>query len=544
LRFVVVERFCLDFEAMQAMMCRLPGLDDPMLYRFGAYTLDVDRCELRLGADRVGLEPQVFSVLCYLVQERARIVTRGDLTAAVWNGRFVSDSTINSRISAVRRIIDDRGTPESMIRSFPRRGYRFVASVETEVQADDRTRSVALTPIGLRSSIVVLPFTNLSREPEQDDFIDGLVDDITTALTQFRQLIVVPRSVGISYKGRTADVTQITRELDVRYALEGTLRKDGKCVRINIQLIDSRTGTNVWARRFEGDQAKGFEFQDRLTASVVGELVSKLEQAEIDFHRRASLTTPDAYARVMRGTSNLYEWTPAAIGAALEQYQLAMNADPHFAPAYAMASYCYVQRQSFGVLLNRSKEAAEGVSLAWRAAELGKNDAYALSRAAHGISALGQDISSGMSLVEQAIALNPNLSAAWYVRGWLRIFHGDTTGALSDLDHARRLSPYDRLVFKINAAMAYAHFFAGRYDNASHFALSAIRERPNYMTGLRVAAASDAAAGRRSTARPLVARMTELDPHLGISTLPLLLPLRPTDLCRWADSLRSAGLPD
>lgn len=524
-------------------MHSLPGSDDPMLYKFDLYTLDPHRCELRLGADRLELEPQVFTLLCYLVQERARIVTRDDLIAAVWNGRFVSDSTINSRISAVRKIIDDRGTSECKIRSFPRRGYRFVARVETEVQASDDLGSL-VTPINLRSSIVVLPFTNLSREADQDDFIDGLVDDITTALTQFRQLIVVPRSLCVSYKGRTADVTQITRELNVRYALEGTLRKDGKRIRINIQLVDSRTGANLWARRFEGDQKNGFEFQDGLTASVVGEVVSKLEQAEIDFHRRASLATPDAYSRVMRGTSSLYEWTPASIDAALEQYQLAMNADPDFAPAYAMASYCYVQRQSFGVLLDRSKEAAEGVSLAWRAAELGKNDAYALTRAAHGISALGQDISSGMSLVEQAIALNPNLAVAWYVRGWLRIFQGNTASALSDLDHARRLSPYDRLVFKINAAMAYAHFFAGRYDDASQLALNAIRERPNYMTGLRVAAASDAAAGRKSTAKPLVVRMIGLDPQLGISTLPLLLPLRPTDLSKWADSLRSAGLPD
>ena len=191
-----------------------------MLYKFGPYTLDADRCELRLNTDRVDLEPQVFSVLCYLVQERARIVTRGDLISAVWNSRFVSNSTINSRISAVRKIIDDHGSSESMIRSFPRRGYRFVAGVETEVQASGHAQAVALAPSSLRSSIVVLPFTNLSREPEQDDFIDGLVDDITTALTQFRQLIVVPRSLCISFRGRTADVTQITRELNVRYALE------------------------------------------------------------------------------------------------------------------------------------------------------------------------------------------------------------------------------------------------------------------------------------------------------------------------------------
>ncbi|OQW55944.1 MAG: hypothetical protein A4S14_11195 [Proteobacteria bacterium SG_bin9] len=526
------------------MMCKLPGWETRMLCKFGLYTLDTERCELRRNTDRVDLEPQVFSLLCYLVQERSRIVTREDLIAAVWSGRLVSDSTINSRISAARKAVGDRGSSARMIRSFPRRGYRFVAGVEIELRASDLAGPETVTPANQRSSIVVLPFTNLSREIEQDDFIDGLVDDITTALTQFRQLIVVPRSLCNSYKGRTADVTQITRELNVRFALEGTLRKDGRCIRINMQLVDSRSGTNLWARRFESDQSDGFEFQDKLTAAVVGEVVSRLEQAEIDFHRRTSLAAPDAYSRVMRGTSSLYEWTPASIDAALEQYQLAMSADPDFAPAYAMASYCYVQRQSFGILLDRPQEAAAGVSLAWRAAELGKNDSCALTRAAHGVSALGQDIGGGMSLVEQAIALNPNLSAAWYVRGWLRIFRGDTTGALPDLDHARRLSPYDRLVFKINAAMAYAHFFAGQYDDASRLALSAIRERPNYMTGLRVAAASDAAAGRRSTAKLLVTRMTNLDPRIGVSTLPLLLPLQPAELYKWADGLRSAGLPD
>jgi TolB-like protein len=515
-----------------------------MLYKFGAYTLDPDRCELYFGTHQVELEPQVLSVLAYLVQERARIVTRGDLIAAVWNGRIVSDSTINSRIAAARKIIGDDGASQTMIRSFPRRGYRFVASVETEEQPHDRALPSAPYLSGLRASIVILPFTNLSREPEQDQFLEGLVDDITTALTQFRHLIVVPRSVGASYKGRIADVTQVARDLDVRYALEGTLRKEGTRIRINAQLVDCRTGPNLWARRFEGDLTSGFELQDKLSGGIVGEVVAKLEQAEMDLHRRASFSAPDAYSRVIRGTSLLYEWTPAAIDAALEQYRLSINTDPDFAPAYAMASYCYVQRQSFGTLLDRSSDMAEGAALAWRAADLGKTDAHALTRAAHGISTLGQDTTSGMSLVERAIALNPNLVAAWYVRGWLRIFHGDTAGALSDLDFAKHLSPYDRLVFKINAAMAYAHFFAGQYDQALHLALSAVRERPNYMTALRIAAASDAAAGRRSTARSLVTRMRKLDPRLRISTLPLVLPLRSADLGKWADGLSNAGLPD
>jgi TolB-like protein len=515
-----------------------------MLYKFGTYTLDADHCELRLGAGRVELEPQVFSVLTYLVQERSRIVTRQDLVAAVWNGRSVSDSTINSRIAAARKVIADRGTSQSMIRSFPRRGYRFVGDVRTEAQPNDQSGAISLPTLSLRSSVVVLPFANLSAEEQQDHFAEGLVDDITTALTQFRHLIVVPRSIGASYRGRTADVTQITKELNVRYALEGTFRRQGTRVRINAQLIDSRTSANLWARRFEGDLTEGFKLQDKLTEGIVGEVVTKLEQAEIDVHRRASPSALDAYSRVMRGTSSLYEWTPAAINAALEQYQLALTVEPEFALAYAMASYCYVQRQSFGLIVDRSKEMAEGANLAWRAAELGKNDAYALSRAAHAISVLGQDISSGLSVVEQAIALNPNLNAAWYVRGWIRIFHGDAAGALEDLDHARRLSPYDRVVFKINAAMAYAHFLARQYDDASHLALSAIRERPNYMTGLRVAAASDAAAGRRSSSRQFVTRMAELDPQLRISSLSMLLPLRSPDLARWADALGDAGLQD
>jgi TolB-like protein/tetratricopeptide (TPR) repeat protein len=515
-----------------------------MRYKFGAYTLDTDRCELRLASDRVELEPQVFSILGYLLQERSRIVTRGDLITAVWNGRIVSDSTINSRIAAARKVIGDRGTSQSVIKSFPRRGYRFVGDVQTEAQPNDQNCVISSPPFSLRSSIVVLPFANLSREEQPDHFAEGLVDDITTALTQFRHLIVVPRSVGASYRGQTADVTQITKELNVRYTLEGTLRKEGTRIRINAQLVDFRTGANLWARRLEGDLTEGFKLQDRLTEGIVGEVVTKLEQAEIDFHRRASPSALDAYSRVMRGTSSLYEWTPAAIDAALEQYRLALTIEPEFAPAYAMASYCYVQRRSLGLIVDRSGEVAEAVALAWRAAELGKNDAYALSRAAHAISVLGQDISSGMSLVEQAIVLNPNLPAAWYVRGWIRVFRGDAVGALSDLDHARRLSPYDRLVFKINAAMAYAYFLARQYDHASRFALSAIRERPNYMTGLRVAAASDAVAGRRSAARQLVTRMTELDPQLRISSLPLILPLRLPDLASWADALRDAGLPD
>jgi tetratricopeptide (TPR) repeat protein len=313
---------------------------------------------------------------------------------------------------------------------------------------------------------------------------------------------------------------------------------------VNAQLVDSRTGANLWARRFEGDLGQGFQFQDRLTENVIGEVMTRLDHAEIELHRRTQPPSPDAYSRVMRGTGILYEWMPSSINTALEQYRSAMQVDPEFAPAYAMASYCYVQKQSYGLLVDRLGESREGAELAWRAAELGKNDAYALTRAAHAVAAMSRDTSSGASLIAQAIALNPNLAAAWYVRGWIRVFQGDALGAISDLDHARRLSPYDRLVFKINAAMAYAYFFTGRHDEAARLALSAIRERPTYLTGLRVAAASHASAGRSADSRVLATRMRELDPQFRLSRLQQLLPLQSADLSRWMDALGSAGLPD
>ena len=238
------------------------GGQTTMLYRFGNYTLDADRCELLLGADRVELEPQVFSMLSYLIQERSRIVTRGDLIATIWNGRLVSDSTINSRIAAARRVIGDAGQSQRLIRSFPRRGYRFVGAVETEVRASDQAVAMPALSMNSRASIVVLPFTNLSREPQQDSLIDGLVDDITTALTQFRHLIVVPRSIGSSYRGKITDVARITRELNVRYALEGTLRKEGTLIRVNAQLVELRAPGQIFGPAdLKATWARGFNFR-------------------------------------------------------------------------------------------------------------------------------------------------------------------------------------------------------------------------------------------------------------------------------------------
>jgi TolB-like protein/DNA-binding winged helix-turn-helix (wHTH) protein/tetratricopeptide (TPR) repeat protein len=530
-----------------------------VIYRFEAYALDADRYELRRGADLVAVEPQVLDVLLHLVRHRGRVVSRDDLIASVWDGRIVSESTLNSRVSAVRRAIGDDGEQQRLIRTLPRKGYRFIAVVQESNEAGkeevrigidchDAIRSARWcpsSPFRDRASILVFPFANLSADSEQDRFIDGLVDDITAALSRFRHLQVIGRSATRGHRRQALDFKQLVAELGVRYVIDGTLRKEGSRVRIAAQFIDSSTMACLWASRFDGNLRNTFNLQDQVTASVVGALVSKLEQVEIERIKIGPKRTLDAYTCTLRGLDNLHQWTKGGIGEALDLFQKAIEIEPEFASAYAMAAYCYVQRQSYGWITDRPRESAECVQLALRAAELGKDDALALAKAAHAISAVGGDIEGGASFIGRAIRLNPHLTAAWYVSGWIMLFLGKPEVAIQHLEHAIDLSPYDRLVFKIHAAKAYAHFFSGRYDAAAASASEALRERPNYLTALRVASASHALGGRLTEGRQLMARMCQLDPGLHVCDLAYLLPFRrEKDSRKWAGALHGVGLPD
>ena len=530
-----------------------------MIYRFEAYALDADRYELRRGSDLVPVEPQVLDVLLHFVRNRGRLVSRDDLIAGVWDGRIVSESTLTSRVCAARHAIGDDGEQQRLIRTLPRKGYRFIAVVQESIEAGkeeaglgidchDATRSAPWCPSSSlrdRASILVLPFANLSADSEQDRFIDGLVDDITAALSRFRHLLVIGRNATLGCKRQALDIKRLATELGARYVIEGTLRKEESRIRIAVQLIDSSTMACLWASRSDGSLRNAFRLQDQITASVVGALVSKVEQVEIERIKIGPKRELDAYSCTLRGLDSLHQWTKGGIGEALDLFQKAIEIEPEFASAYAMAAYCYVQRQSYGWITDRPGETAECVQLALRAAELGKDDALALARAAHAISAVGGDVEGGVSLIERAIQLNPHLTAAWYVSGWIMLFLGKPEAAIQHLQRAIELSPYDRLVFKIHAAMAYAHFFSRRYDAAVASAGEALRDRPNYLTALRVASASHGLGGRHIEGRRLMAKMCLLDPGLHLSGLADLLPFRrEKDSAKWAGALQRVGLPD
>ena len=397
-----------------------------------------------------------------------------------------------------------------------------------------------------KPSIAVLPFTNMSGDPEQEYFADEMVEDIITGLSRFRWLFVIARNSSFTYKGRAVDVKQVGRELGVRYLLEGSVRKSANRIRIAGQLIDASSGTHLWADRFEGAREDIFELQDQVTARVVGAIAPRLEQAEIERARRKPTESLDAYDLLQRGRANTYKWTREGSEEALRLFFKAIELDPDFAAAHAAAAACFGNRKAFGWVIDREQEAAEARRLALRAVQLGKDDATVLAFAGYALAHVVRDLDDGAAFLDQALLINPNLAWGWGVSGWVKVWLGEPDQAVERFTHAMRLSPMDPSLYSMQHGMAHAHFYAGRYEEAITWAKMALRELPDGYAALRIAAASGALAGRDEEAKRLIARLLEIDPALRASNLQNVLgPYRhPEHPAKYADALRKAGLPE
>jgi TolB-like protein len=396
-----------------------------------------------------------------------------------------------------------------------------------------------------KPSIAVLPFQNMSGDPEQDYFADGIVEDIITALSRFQQLFVIARNSSFTYKGRAVDVKQVGRELGVRYVLEGSVRKAGNRVRITGQLVDALTGAHLWADRFEGGLEDIFDLQDNVTANVVGAIAPKLEQAEIERAKRKPTESLDAYDYFLRGMASLHQWTRESISEALSLFYRAIELDPNFASAYGMAAWGYVVRKNTGWMTDRKQETAELERLATQAARLGKEDAVALYTGGYALAQVDGQLDASAALLDRSLGLNPNLATAWFLSGWVRIYRGEPEMAIEHMARAMRLNPRDPLLVGMQNGTAAAHFLAGRYDEASSWAEKALREHPKHNPAMRMAAASHALAGRLAEAQEAMARMRRRDPALRVSNLADHVPFRrPEDLARYEEGLRKAGLPE
>jgi adenylate cyclase len=400
-------------------------------------------------------------------------------------------------------------------------------------------------PLPNKPSIVVLPFDNLSGDREQEYFADGVVEEVITALSRFRGLFVIARNSSFAYKGRAVDVKQIGRELGVRYILEGSVRKAGSRVRISGQLIDSSTGVHLWADRFDGALEDIFDLQDQVTASVVGAIAPKLEQAEIDRARRKPTENLDAYDHYLRGLASYHQWTREASVEALSCFYRAIELDPPFASGYGMAARIYSQRKNSGWVIDGVQETAEAIRLAYRAVDVGKDDAVALSSAGWALAIVAGDLDTGSGLIDRALVLNPNLAVAWHFSGWTKTLMGEPEVAIKHSTQAMRLSPSDPLLNRMQAAIATAHFIAGRCDEASSWSQMALREQPNYAAALRVSVVSHALAGRLNEAKKAAERLRQVDPAFTCSSLCQRMPFRRAeDIARFSDGFRKAGLPE
>jgi TolB-like protein/tetratricopeptide (TPR) repeat protein len=394
-----------------------------------------------------------------------------------------------------------------------------------------------------KPSIAVLPFQNMSGDPEQDYFADGIVEDIITALSRYRWLFVIARNSSFTYKGRAVDVKQIGRELGVRYVVEGSVRKAGNRVRITAQLIEAASGMHLWADRFDGALEDVFGLQDSVTTKIVGQIAPKLEQAEIERVKRKRTDSLDAYDCYLRGLALVHSNTRDTVGAALRLFRSAIALDPEFAAAHGMAAWCYVLTKANGWLTDAS-DVAEAARLARRGSELGKDDAVALYTAGFALAFVAEEVDDGAAFIEQALRLNPNLAPAWQFSGWVNVYLGKHELAIAHAQNSMRLSPLDPLTYGAQAAIAIAHFFCSRYDEATLWAEKSVREQPNFVSATRFVVASHALAGRIEEAKKALARLLQLDPHMRMSNVHKMPLRRPEDLARWEEAFRRVGLPD
>jgi TolB-like protein/class 3 adenylate cyclase/Tfp pilus assembly protein PilF len=429
----------------------------------------------------------------------------------------------------------------------PMRAWRLTVDAKSSAYlSPDRSAEMAqLLPLPDKPSIAVLPFQNMSSDPEQEYFADGIVEDIITALSRYQALFVIARNSSFTYKGQAVDVKRVGRELGVRYVLEGSVRKVLDRVRVTGQLIDASTGAHLWADRFDGSMEDIFDLQDDITLQVVGAIAPKLEHAEIARAMRKPTESLHSYDFYLRAMSNFHKAGREDITEAVRLFHKAIEFDNSFSAAYGMAAWCYARRKLNGWTDEEPSETLTAERFTRRAMECGNEDAVALASSGIAIGYMFDDFERAASLMDRAQALNPNLAMAFHLSGWIRCFIGQQDLAIAHLERAVRLSPVDPQRPGMLAAIAVAHFAAGRFDVASSLAKTAMLEQSSNFIAALVGAGANAMAGNFDEATRAMVQVRECDPHFRLHKVRSRLPHRqPEVLARWEDALRRAGLPE
>jgi adenylate cyclase len=459
-------------------------------------------------------------------------------------GVCISDDAQRQIRGKVDTAFEDMGPQNLKNIAEPMRAWRLRMNASGSASAPieppvESTQALALPD---KPSIAVLPFENMSGDPEQEYFADGMAEEIITALSRFKSLFVIGRNSSFTYKGRAVSVKQVGRELGVRYVLEGSVRKAGSRVRITGQLVEAATDRHLWADHFDGALEDVFGLQDQVTAKVVGLIAPKLEQAEIERSRRKPTEKLDSYDFYLRGMALGISRRAQPEARAL--FKEAFERDAEYAAAFAMAAWTFLVQQVTGGLPLTAEMRADAVQFARLGARAGNSDAFTLARCGHVLTYFGHEYDRGLSMVEQAVALNPNLAVAWYSRGWVALMCGEPERAIESLDRMIRLSPFDPLRATAWLGISFAHFYQERFEEGCTSAAKAFQFTAD-TNMLEAYVANSVGAGHVAEAREAASRLLKLQPDYHASRGRQAVPFRSAEVReRIVAALRAAGLPE
>jgi TolB-like protein len=511
--------------------------------------MSTDRRELRRGGEGLAVEPQVFDLLVYLVGNRDRVVSKDDLIGAVWGGRVVSDSTLTSRINAARKAIGDSGEQQKLIRTVARKGLRFVGAVREQQprgkvvpQGDDAREAVRpALPLPDRPAIAVLPFANMTGDPAQEYFADGVSEDIITALSKLRWFFVIARNSSFIYKDKAVHLKQVAEELGVGYVVEGSVRKGGDRIRITVQLNDVSTGSHIWAERYDRSLADVFAVQDEITEAIVAAIEPQLYAAENFRAKRKAPDSMDAWDLVMRALSHYWRVTRQDNMVAQALLEKATAIDPNYGQALGVlaASHMFCAHMGW-------ENIAEAAPIAERAALTAVN---ADSEDPWGHNALGhvhlfkRRFDDSLAEFELALRLNPNFSLAQGYYGLALSYCGRWREGDLAVRRALRLSPRDPFSAIYCGIASYAQFVGRNYAEAIRLAREGIRQRGDFVGAHRVLTAAAGMAGERDLAKDALQELRRAQPGISLAWITEQMPIRlDAEREHYLDGFRRAGL--
>ena len=525
----------------------------PQVLRFGSFALDLERNELLNGETEVELEPQVFSLIAFLASQPGRVLSRDEIIEAVWQGRIVSDSAVSTRINAARQALGDDGKSQRMIRTVSRRGFLFVPKVETIAADMDDPKGTSTgsrpnagaEPENQRPSIVVLPFENLSGDPDQSFFSDGIADDIITDLSRYSELFVIARQSAFAFHDRDGTAYDFARELGVAYILEGSVRRAGGRVRVTVQLTDAATRNTLWGERFDRDVVDILDVQEEIATVIVNTLVGQVSQRHYKRVQMSGADTISAYDHALKAQQHIWDFSKESAARARREAEAAIRLDPGFARAHAILGWAHHIEGSNGWGDDPDRPFDKALEHARAAVAADPNEPW-------GHCVLGftqwwrdgdRDFRRGLEEVRLAVRLNPSNAHFRMIVGATFAYMGRGEEALREIDAAIRSNPFYPGLYLVHRSRAL--FVAGRFEEALSDSERATVEMPGHANALALLAACYAALDRPRAASDAVAELRRASPDFTVGYVRRTLPFAETHdrelLCRL---LSNAGLPE